>query len=184
MNKLLNPVKYFQDKKLLTLNLLIFCIGTFIAITFNARFDGVLDLHFHPQRIPVQTMTDNIVDIIILGLMLFAIGKIINNKTRMIDCLNTAFYSRIPMYLLCFTNVGGISVKLSENVLSGTIQMFDYVLLITLAVLSITALIISVVILFKGFKVATNAKTTKHYVYFFVGLIVAEIISAILLKNL
>jgi hypothetical protein len=184
MNKLLNPVKYFQDKKLLTVNLLIFCIGTFIAIAFSARFDGVLDLHFVAQRIPVKTMTDNIIDIIMLTLLLFIVGKIINNKTRMIDCLNTAFYSRIPMYLLCFTNVGGISTKLSETVLLGSMQTVDYTFLIILALLSITAVIITVLILFNGFKVATNAKKAKHYVYFFIGFIVAEIISAFILKNL
>lgn len=184
MNKLLNPVKYFQDKKLLTLNLILFCIGTFLGIAFFARFDGVLDLHFLNFSRPVVTMTDNIIDIIILSIMLFGIGKYINPKTRMIDCLNTAFYSRIPFYLLCFINIGGGNLSFLEKVLEGSLTGIDYFKLIVIAVLSISAICINVVLLFKGFQVAANAKTTKHYVYFFVGLFITEVLSAILLKNL
>ena len=184
MKKILNPIKYFQDKKLLTINLLLFCLGTFLAIVFNVRFDGVLDVHFFETKKPILNMTDNIINIIILTIMLFVTGKIINRKTRMIDCLNTAFYARIPIYFLCFTNIGGISFNINNAVLLGTIQTIQYVYLIFLALISILGIIASVIILFQGFKVASNAKKSKHYVYFFIGLVIAEIVSGIILKNL
>lgn len=190
MIKFLNPVKYFQDKKLLTLNLVIFCIGTFIAITFLARFDGVLDLHFLKQSRPIVTMTDNIINIVVLSLILFGVGKIINTKTRMIDCLNTVFYSRIPFYLLSLTNIGGFMSHFSDQLLNSIhlnsldLSTEQYIYLAGIACISLFALALNLAILFNGFKVATNAKNMKQYLWFVFAIILAEIISSVILKNL
>jgi len=190
MIKWLNPVKYFQDKNLLLLNLLIFCLGTFLAVSLSARFDGILDLHFLPFSRAVITMTDNIVNIVFLTFILFALGRFINPKARIIDCLNTAFYSRIPFYLLCLTNIGGempylfepILLKVSDPSIILPTSIYVYVIIFTLV--SFLVLASTIIILFNGFKIATNAKSTKHYLFFVLAILIAEISTSIFLKNL
>lgn len=189
MIKLLNPVKYFTEKTLLTANLVLFSVGTILAILFKVRFDGVLDLHFMPFKAPIISLTDNIVNIVLLAFMLFILGKNINPKTRMVDCLNTAFVCRIPMYLLSFLNISGemsiLSSRIIENLKIGNLEFTSsqYFFIILIATASILAIVVKIILLFNGFKVASNAKTTKHYVLFFVGLIVVEILSKIILSK-
>ncbi|UYW00974.1 hypothetical protein K5I29_10790 [Flavobacterium agricola] len=190
IKKILNPVKYMQDKRLLLLNVFVFCLGTFLAMFCWVRFDGVLDLHFLSDYNPAVTLADNVTNCIILSLMLFGLGKIINSKTRLIDCLNTAFYSRIPFYLLCLTNLGGnmsrFSQQLLQNISATTLHLTtkQYIYLGVISVVSLLALVLSISLLFNGFKVATHAKKNKHYVFFGLAIILAEILSTLILKNL
>lgn len=188
--KILNPVKYFQDKPLLLLNLFLMVIGVVIAIKSSVRFDGVLDLHFIPIANATKTVTDVLINVVTLSIVFFLFGRIVNPKTRLIDCLNVAFISRVPFYILSALNSTGQMYSWSNYLTNKLLKkQLDFssseiTILILLALSGLAALILSVLLLFNGFKTATNAKTTKHYILFVVALIVSEIISAIILKNL
>ena len=188
--KILNPLKHFQEKSLLLFNLFLLVIGVVIAIKSNVRFDGVLDLHFIPIPKATKTVTDILINIVTLTLVFFVFGRIINSKTRVIDCLNLAFLSRIPFYIVSALNITGQmyswSNYLTNKVLKNSLDFnfSELIIVILLAISGLTALIVSVILLFNGFKTATNAKTTKHYLLFVAALLICEIISAIILKNL
>ena len=88
MKKLLNPIEFFNDKKLLIANIIIFVIGTTVSVLMCANFESPIDLHFDSKIVPLQTILGNTIATISLFIVFFISGKLINIKTRWIDCLN------------------------------------------------------------------------------------------------
>ncbi len=178
------------DKKLLSIGLVSLLIGSLIAINTNARFDGVLDMHLVTKVLPIQPFLDNIINTVLLAVVLFALGKFINSKTRFIDILNTAFICRIPFYLLPLFNINHAITAITDDLLPNieepdlllqSLAAPTTLLLIgSFALVSILALILFAYLLFKGFKTATNLKKTVHIILLVVTVLIAEVLSKFL----
>lgn len=188
---LFNPFEKYSDKILIIFGLLFTLIGGGLGFVFNTRFDGVLDLHFVKNVSIYNLLLDISIDIVTLTICLFVIGKLINNKTRLIDIFSATMIARIPFYFITFFNVNNKAYTISERILTlaksnqiNTLEALDifYLMLMTFAI--ITSLIWSMILLFNGFKTAVNAKETKHTLFFIGTLIFAEILSKILIKTL
>lgn len=188
---LFNPFEKYSDKILIVFGLLFTLIGGYWGFVFNARFDGVIDLHFVENVSIYPPLLDIGIDIVTLTICLFVIGKLINNKTRCIDILSATMIARIPFYFITFFNANNKAYAISEGILTlaksnqiNTLEALDifYLMLMTFAI--IASLIWSMVLLFNGFKTAVNAKETKHTLFFIGALIFAEILSKILIITL
>ena len=75
---LLKPFERYSEKQLLLIGFLAFAVGIVLAKLFNTHFDGVLDTHFSDNVSWAQSAFNNSVNVIVLTLMLFLAGKIIN----------------------------------------------------------------------------------------------------------
>lgn len=188
---LFNPFEKYSDTILIVFGLLFTLIGGYLGFVFNARFDGVIDLHFVKNVSIFNPLLDISIDIVTLTICLFVVGKLINNKTRCIDILSATMIARIPFYFITFFNANNKAYAISERILTlvksnqiNTLEALDvfYLMLMTFAI--IASLIWSMVLLFNGFKTAVNAKETKHTLFFIGTLIFAEILSKILIINL
>ncbi|MCP1995666.1 hypothetical protein [Flavobacterium sp. HSC-61S13] len=178
------------DKKLLSIGLVSLLIGSLIAINTNARFDGVLDMHLVKEVQPIQPFLDNIINTIILAVLLFALGKYVNSKTRFIDILNTAFICRIPFYLLPLFNINHAITTITDDLLPNIAEPdlllqslatpTTLILIGSFALVSILALILFAYLVFKGFKTATNLKKTVHIILLVVTVLIAEVLSKFL----
>lgn len=121
-------------------------------------------------------------------------GKLINSKTRIIDIVNPILICRVPFYLLTFSNfrnyISDISASLLENFnpkampSEMNLSPISMIVLGFFAIISILCLIWFVILLYNGFKIATNSKTGMHKLYFALAILVAEIISGILISFL
>lgn len=185
---LFNPVKRFETRYLFFVGFVFFLIGSWLASRFNFTFDGVLSVHRAVEVSLVRAIKENIVNIAILVLLLFLIGVAINRKTRVVDILNVVLIFRIPFYLVIFlSNIP--FVRKAEEAIREKLKDSIYIHVepsqaIALSVFSIVVLLLliyAIVLLFKGFKTATNAKKWQHYVLFFVVLLLAEFISKLIL---
>lgn len=188
---LFNPFQKYSEKQL-------FLFGWFLAITaavfslfFNGRFDGIIDLHFVEKTSIITASLDIVICTGILSLLLFIIGKMINKKTRFIDVLVASLIAKIPFYFLLFFNINNkmylVSQKLMDSILQKkdfNIETFDMSLLVFSGIATFICLIWSMILLFNGFKTATNIKETKHILLFIVSVITAEILSKIILFKL
>lgn len=188
---LFNPFQKYSEKQL-------FLFGWFLAITaavlslfFNGRFDGIIDLHFVENTSIITASLDIVICTGILSLLLFIIGKIINKKTRFIDVLVASLIAKIPFYFLLFFNINNkmylVSQKLMDSILQKkdfNIETFDMSLLVFSGIATFICLIWSMILLFNGFKTATNIKETKHILLFIVSVITAEVLSKIILFKL
>ncbi|MHA3789867.1 hypothetical protein ACX0HA_16790 [Flavobacterium hauense] len=187
MKKLLfNPFEKFDARALLFTGILITVIGSLLGYRYNARFDGVLDVHFSADVKYVEPFSDNVFNIAFLFIALYIFGRIINKKVRPIDILATVMISRLPLYLVCFANVDGKlfieAAKAFENGPNAlSANPADLMVVAIIGLLMVPFLVWYIALLYNGFKIAVNAKTAKHNLLFALALIIAEILSKILL---
>lgn len=188
-----NPFEKYTENKLLIFGLLITLLGSYLGYLFQARFDGVLDLHFQGSTL-FEPLLDNAINIFSLFVFLFIHGKYINPKTRIIDILIAILIARLPFYILTLSNIQNFISDMADRLMASidlqnmpadlNIQPTDLIFLTLFALISILFLAWFIVLLFNGFKTATNSKGIKNNLLFAAAIILAEIFSKILLTSL
>lgn len=191
MKKILfNPFEKFTERPLIIAGIVATIVLSLSASYFNSRFDGVLDLHFSTPTFFLNTLTDNAINVIILSLSLFTLGKFRNKKTRFIDIFSASLIARIPYYFVPFLNWNNIVLTESKKLMDSFLTLnpsetpnFDGIqlsILVLFACVSFVFLAWFIYLLYQGYKVATNAKGAVEVVMFGVTLIIAEIFSKII----
>jgi hypothetical protein len=188
---LLNPFTKFSEKQLLIFGIVTLGLGSYFAALFGVTFDGVIDVHLSPNITFLQSLKENAITILLLTILLFTLGKIINAKTRLIDILNTSMLFRIPFYLsAALVALPAVKVieesllKNAQNNASFNLNTNDIIILLCLTGAIIALLIYAIALLFNGFKTATNVKQTSHKVFFSIAILLAEILCKIILSSL
>lgn len=187
---LFNPFEQFSERPLILFGISVTILLSMTGAFFNARFDGVIDLHFSTPTFFINTLTDNAINIVILSLALFTLGKYRNNKTRFIDVFTASLIARIPYYMLPFFNWNNTVLIESEKLLKqfmtvqpGVAPQFEstqMLVLVLFAGFSILFLAWFIYLLYQGYKVATNAKGGIEIVLFGVTILIAEVFSKII----
>ena len=187
---LFNPFDQFSERPLILFGISVTILLSMTGAFFNARFDGVIDLHFSTPTIFINTLTDNAVNIVILSLALFTLGKFRNNKTRFIDVFTASLIARIPYYMLPFFNWNNTVLIESEKLLKqfmtvqpGVAPQFEstqMLVLVLFAGFSLLFLAWFIYLLYQGYKVATNAKGGIEIILFGVTILIAEVFSKII----
>lgn len=192
MKLLLNPFERYSEKKLVLIGITSTIVGSLMAMFFNARFDGILDLHFVEKVKIYEPIIDLIIDLFCLVLILFLMGRYINKKTRIIDIISATLISKIPFYFLLFQNSNGlifrITDKLTKSLLTKnysleTITTGEMAYLVFSGITGLVLIIWSITLLFNGFKTATNAKNTKSILLFIAAVLLTEVVSKILISK-
>jgi hypothetical protein len=97
----------------------------------------------------------------------------------------------MPLYLFTFLNINNYSYNLSQKIVKSfltknavVIDTVDYFALSMQTIASMILIVWTIILLYNGFKIATNAKETKDKILFAVAILIAEIISKIIIKTL
>ena len=192
MKLLFNPFERYSEKQLVFIGITSTIIGSLMAIFFNARFDGILDLHFVEKIKIHEPLIDLLIDLFCLVLILFLIGRYINKKTRIIDIISATLISKIPFYFLLFQNINNLSFKITDKLAKSlltknysleTITTSEMAYLVFSGIIGLVLIIWSITLLFNGFKTATNAKNTKSIILFIVAVLLTEVVSKILISK-
>lgn len=183
---LLNPFEKYSELQLLVFGIILTITGSVLAFYCNARFDGVIDLHFSEGVTLWDPFIDNAINIVSLFIFLFILGLLINTKTRIIDIVTTILIARAPFYLLSLVNCTNIMVRIQSNIdpanlYNITFSASELVILIIFSLVSILFLVWFVALLYNGFKTASNIKLTSHKVMFAIAILLAEILSKVIL---
>lgn len=178
-----NPFSKFSEKALLISGILFLVVGSFIGYYFGVTYDGIFDVHISTVTL-IESLTENVINVVILSLLLFIAGIIINSKTRIIDVLNVALISRFPIYLAgLFANnqrISEISEQLIDSVHQETpasVSSSDMMILMLFSAVLILLLAYQLMLMVFGFKTAVNARKWQHWLFFAFALIAAEVIS-------
>ena len=187
---LFNPFEQFSERPLILFGISVTILLSMTGAFFNARFDGVIDLHFSTPTFFINTLTDNAINIVILSLALFTLGKYRNNKTRFVDVFTASLIARIPYYILPFFNWNNTVLVESEKLLKqfmtvqpGVAPQFEttnMLVLVLFAGFSLLFLAWFIYLLYQGYKVATNAKGGIEIILFGVTILIAEVFSKII----
>lgn len=188
---ILNPFTKFSEKQLIAFGLGTLVIGSYFATLFGVTFDGVIDVHLWPDSTFLQSLKENAVTILLLTMLLFALGKMINTKTRPIDILNANLIFRLPFFLMAalmaipaVKKIEASLLKNAQNMAGFSLNTIDVIVLLCLTGAIIALLIYAIALLYNGFKTATNSKQASHKVYFGIALLIAEILSKIIVPLL
>jgi hypothetical protein len=104
--------------------------------------------------------------------VMFTIGKIMNNRTRIIDIINTVFIAQIPLVIIVPLNKVPFvedTLKTVSKIDPSTTQSLPIADLIFLSVygfITILFLVYSFALIYNGFKTATNCKKWQQVVLF------------------
>lgn len=188
---LFNPFQKYSEKQLFLFGWLFAIAACALSLVFNGRFDGVLDLHFVENTSIINASLDIVICSGILSLLLFITGKIINKKTRFIDVLVASLIAKIPFYFLLFFNINNKMFLITQKLMNTisqkkdfNIETFDMLIIVFSGIATFICLTWSIILLFNGFKTATNIKETKHILLFIVSVIIAEVLSKIIVFKL
>lgn len=192
MKKLLNPIEFYNDRKLLIVNLIIFAVGTALAVLMQAWFSSTIQLLFKSKISIYETTLENIISISLLTFVFFVAGKIINRKTRLIDCLNLSLYTRIPFYIISLLNFNGaLSRNMPIELEDGSIKIpspsalansTDYIISFITSCLNIVVIIFLIIVIYRSFKTLSNAKKTSDYIIFVVLFLLITIFSPVIIN--
>jgi hypothetical protein len=187
---LFNPFEKYNAEKLLVIGILGMLVGSYLGAFFNARFDGVLDMHFVKSTSLQQVLTDNIINTVCLSLLLYIAAILITPKTRIIDILGVVVISRITLYIVPLINIGytfqDSTRALLENMDSlqnGSLQGINIGIILLFSLVLLTVVVWYVSLLYKGFKLSANAKGRKGIILFILAIILAELISKFLISQ-
>jgi hypothetical protein len=188
---LLNPFAKYSESKLLVVGILFLVISVLAGFSFDAVYDGVLDLHFRSDVPLLRNVVFIIVDAFVLCFCLVLAAKFFNRKTRVIDILVAVLISRVPIVILPFFNFQNALVKNAEKLsLDSTgggspfinFSTLDLLLFIVFALFSICLLVWQIALLYNGYRVASNGKNSTAVVLFIASLVLAELISKFIIS--
>jgi hypothetical protein len=180
---LFNPFEKYSETILLVFGITFTILGTLLGFYFNARFDGALDMHLVRNSTLQQVILDNLINILCLFIFLFGAAKFVNQKTRFIDILNTILISRVAIYV--FVLLPTPSKEVMQSLATGNISQvnnFDMFLLTTISVFALLGIVWYIILLYNGFKTASNAKKILPIILFVVAILLAEILSKFLIS--
>lgn len=185
-----NPFERFDEKLLLFVGIIAVILSivagywTDTSFTSIYRISSIENASF--KIIALSTLLSFLYAIIVL----FILGKILNRKTRIIDIVNTVLISQLFLILLQFAGkisslkLAGKSVVNYETNPSGTFPFLDFLIMISMTIISITTLIYSVTLFYNGFKTATNIKKWQHIVLFCAVSLISSLICQIIINKI
>ncbi|MDM1045731.1 hypothetical protein HX004_13220 [Myroides sp. 1354] len=187
-NAFTRPFETIQERKLFGIGIAILLVASTVAYFTNARFDGVLDVHFTSTIKWYQPFIDNCINTLCLAILLFLLSRFLPTKARFIDILNVALICRIPLYFAPLTNIGNINQETSEFLIDNIsnssalseLPVFNIAVLVLGGLVALLALVLMGFLLYRGYKNATNSKQVSHHVLLLVVVILAEMTSKLL----
>ena len=186
---LINAFEKYSEKQLLLAGILFTIIGSSLAAFFCARYDGAIDLHFVEKLHFSQPFFDNLIAIACTTLALFVVGNYRNRKTRTIDILSAVMIARFPIYFLTFFNINGFIYKNTTKLASlqnpenlKSMPAMELLVAFGFGILALACIAWMFLLLWNGFKVATNAKGNNAILWFAIAILMAEVLSKILIS--
>lgn len=185
----INPFENYSENKLLLVATVGNIVLLFLSFQFNTAFYGNLKIN------PTDTITlkavleQHFIILFTTVTVLFVVGRYLNQKTRFVDIFATCLLSRIVFCLLPLININLVMFQISKKIIAsaGTSNSEIAItnslsLVLFFSVIILFTIIWFIVLLYNGFKTATNAKGTKSIVLFIAALFVVETLSQILIK--
>jgi hypothetical protein len=179
-----NPFEKIAGEKALLIGTVFMITGSILAGLTNARFDGVLDLHFAEESDFTTALIDQLINIACLGLIFYITARISGARhTRPVDIAGTFLLAKAPYTILPLLNLAGNMNEIGEEIIAGdNISTYQWGVFILLILILILFVIWSIALMVNAYRVSTNLRGNKMIIGFIIALIVAEIISKILIQ--
>ncbi len=184
---LLNPFSKFSEVQLITAGLIFMLINFTVTYLLGFHMDSIFHYGYIGENDSLlRTVLITLKSYLIAIAVLFALGKIFNRRTRLIDIINTVIIAQIPGLLLIL--IGEIPVV--EQAILTTAELpkdktpqipaSDLIILCFFAFFALITIAHGFTLLYNGFKTATNIKDVKKILLFAFIVIITTIFSQLI----
>ena len=184
---LLNPFSKFSEVQLITAGLIFMLINFTVTYLLGFHMDSIFHYGYIGENDSLlRTVLITLKSYLTAIAVLFALGKIFNRRTRLIDIINTVIISQIPGLLLIL--IGEIPVV--EQAILTTAELpkdktpqipaSDLIILCFFAFFALITIAHGFTLLYNGFKTATNIKDVKKILLFAFIVIITTIFSQLI----
>lgn len=183
-----NPFFRYTERQLLIVGLFFMVVTGFVCFYTQTYMNSV----FHFATTENLNLSSAFMYILICYsttvVFLFILALFFNKKTRVIDIVNTVLISQILNFIILlitkFSGLDKFSKSIKKAVETNQLEKLSIntilLLIITLPVLAIA--VYEMVLLFNGFKTATNIKKTEHIIAFIVLLFIFLLVHQICMQ--
>ncbi|MCF3109715.1 hypothetical protein LL912_13120 [Niabella sp. CC-SYL272] len=186
-----NPFERYPEKALAITGTISLLLSVLLFWWAKQTNDGVYHVSPKADLSLTGSLSEAIICTLVVGTLLWALGKTINPKTRIIDVLNATLIHRIPLTIgilvLQLPFIKSVMDQILQAVKSNRLETLSGAALWTSTLVSLLMLaffVYAIVLLVNGFRTAVHARKTVHYLLFAAVLIVAELIYRLLLYPL
>lgn len=181
----------WSERKQFWIGLLFTIGGSASAYAIGMRYVGLLSLNLLAPKAPVFVpLLDNLVNILLLSIMFYLVALFINARSRFLDILNAVMLSRAVFYMTCLLEISELHRKVTERIVKqvqqGDVDLSsgDLVVSLLFAFVALFFVVLSIWVLYAGFRTATNGKGTRSIILFISALLLALIVSLLFVKQL
>lgn len=187
MKKIINPIAYYNEYKLLLFGILGMLIGIYLSYHYEVLHHGILQASPGAYSIG-KYASALVIDVALLTLFTWIVGILINKKTRFIDILNVNLIARIPLHFLPIIAGSKVMLNLLEQVNNqnpnALIQdpefMGNMISILCLSLASLLLLGVFLLLYIIGFRTAVHAKKWHNYLSLILILFIADICARII----
>lgn len=184
-----NPFLKFSERQLITVGSLAFISLNIVCFLFGFKMDSLLHFNSGKQNSFWEILLQNSGVIALFTLFLWGLGLVFNKKTRLIDIFNMILFTLIPTTLtlllmgIPYFNQTAEKIANASNHPDAVSKMTLELAIISLFTLFLLPLLVyTIVLLYNGFKTATNIKKWQQTALFFGVLFLLNLIFQILIK--
>jgi hypothetical protein len=172
-----NPFSRYSEKQLFFVGFVFLIVNSIICFFTKTQMDSILQ--FTPNStLSLQTaFLFVIISCSTATLFLFLIALAVNKRTRFIDIVTTVLISQVPnFFILLTTKFSGMNevakkfTTVATNKMT-TFETTDVLLLFVFSLIVLAFVVYSMVLLYNGFKTATNFKKWYHISLFVISLL-------------
>jgi len=190
---LFNPFTVFSRNQTLIIGLIIICIAGVINSFTNTHFDGIFDIHTGKSSVFIVFILEGYINLIILTGLLYIVGKIFTQQNvNIINLLGQQALARWPLIISSIITISKpyqrfCAFRSLQELQDFGILRFNtldniFVNLSLIVILIITIWI--VVLMYKSFSQTYKVQGTKSVLLFFLGVILAEVLSKLLILQI
>jgi len=186
---LFNPFRYVAGGVAFVIGLAVILLSALVCYTVPVHFDGVLDVHFGKAGPLWLFVAEGLNAWLCMALTLQVFGAILApSRFRFIDMLGTQALARWPYLLIAIVclpaGVRKVLQYLTERAMeqphTGSVTTADVLVAVLALVVLIAATIWTVMLMYRGYVVATGMKQVRRRIIsFIIGLIIAEVVSKV-----
>lgn len=180
-----NPFVDYSEKVLLTVGIIAFAAGGFVAYSGQFDYHGILKIIPASTYSFFQVFAHLFINVLVLTLSLFSFGYFVNKKTRFIDVLNVVLVSFIVIYVMGLLSAVSFAKELTNNILKAievgdmklsTITPADMFMLLFFSLISLALLLYFFYLIVVGLKFVINAKKVYHGVVIVLIVLLADLL--------
>jgi len=193
ITKLINPFKYIAGVESLVVGILIILATAYIGYSSNTHFPDLISIKTCPDLPVWYFLLQGLSNWIVISTVLYSCAAVWSpSSIRFVDIFGTQALARFPYLIASFIGFSGSINKFGKYMLWTVIQKGEsislstgnFVLAISLIILTFLLTIWLVALMFNAFKISANLKGTKVVVLFIIAFIVSMVITSYLSKYL